>query len=401
MLTAYVVLDGFDFGAGILHLFVARDRRRAPHGPRGHRPALGRQRGLAHRRRAASLVFAFPRAYAAAFSGFYLPLMIVLWLLVLRGVSIEFRAPPRDPALARVLGRRLRLVRRSRSPSCSARRSATSCAACPIGADGYFHAPLFADPLPGGARGRARRVHRARRPLHARGPRRARRVLPPLEDRGRGADAERPPRRAALGGGARARRGGHARHGARPARDLPRDGRAPVAWPLVVLVPCSVGVIVHALRRGRELLAFVGSRGAPHRRARRRRRSASSRSSCARRSTPPTTSRSTTRRRAPRGSASGSRGGSRRSARRGLLLVPLLVLPRQGRPGLARALIQNRYAAESPTIGVFTYDVKYGLTNALSCWFTAVSIACPCPGRLTPTLAARHCMYESDARITR
>jgi cytochrome bd ubiquinol oxidase subunit II len=38
-----------------------------------------------------TLYFAFPLLYASAFSGFYLPLMIVLWLLILRGTSIEFR----------------------------------------------------------------------------------------------------------------------------------------------------------------------------------------------------------------------------------------------------------------------------------------------------------------------
>jgi cytochrome d ubiquinol oxidase subunit II len=38
-----------------------------------------------------TLYFAFPQLYASAFSGFYLPLMIVLWLLILRGTSIEFR----------------------------------------------------------------------------------------------------------------------------------------------------------------------------------------------------------------------------------------------------------------------------------------------------------------------
>jgi cytochrome d ubiquinol oxidase subunit II len=38
-----------------------------------------------------TLYFAFPALYASSFSGFYLPLMIVLWLLIVRGVSIEFR----------------------------------------------------------------------------------------------------------------------------------------------------------------------------------------------------------------------------------------------------------------------------------------------------------------------
>jgi cytochrome d ubiquinol oxidase subunit II len=38
-----------------------------------------------------TLYFAFPALYASGFSGFYLPLMMVLWLLILRGASIEFR----------------------------------------------------------------------------------------------------------------------------------------------------------------------------------------------------------------------------------------------------------------------------------------------------------------------
>jgi cytochrome d ubiquinol oxidase subunit II len=91
MLTTYVVLDGFDFGAGILHLAVARtDRERrtvlGAIGPLwdGNEVWLIAAGGL--------LVFAFPRAYSAGFSGFYMPLMMVLWLLILRGISIEFRS---------------------------------------------------------------------------------------------------------------------------------------------------------------------------------------------------------------------------------------------------------------------------------------------------------------------
>ena len=51
MLTAYVALDGFDIGVGILHLFITRsDDEKRTHPPH-HRPRLGRQRGLAPRRR--------------------------------------------------------------------------------------------------------------------------------------------------------------------------------------------------------------------------------------------------------------------------------------------------------------------------------------------------------------
>src|SRR5712692_9850035 len=90
MLALYVVLDGFDLGAGILHLFVARtdaERRQVLRtiGPvwDGNEVWLLAAGG--------TLYFAFPALYASGFSGFYLPLMIVLWLLVLRGISIEFR----------------------------------------------------------------------------------------------------------------------------------------------------------------------------------------------------------------------------------------------------------------------------------------------------------------------
>jgi cytochrome bd ubiquinol oxidase subunit II len=86
----YVLLDGFDLGAGAIHLFVAKtdeERRQvlASIGPvwDGNEVWLVAAGG--------TLYFAFPALYASAFSGFYLPLMIVLWLLILRGVSIEFR----------------------------------------------------------------------------------------------------------------------------------------------------------------------------------------------------------------------------------------------------------------------------------------------------------------------
>ena len=96
MLTAYAVLDGFDFGAGIVHLFVARtdaERRTVlgAIGPLwdGNEVWLIASGGV--------LFFAFPRAYAAAFSGLYLALMLVLWLLILRGISIEFRSQVAHP----------------------------------------------------------------------------------------------------------------------------------------------------------------------------------------------------------------------------------------------------------------------------------------------------------------
>lgn len=96
MLTTYAVLDGFDFGAGVVHLFVSKtdaERRTvfAAIGTvwDGNEVWLIGSGGV--------FIFSFPRAYAAAFSGLYLPLMIVLWLLILRGIAIKVRSRVHDP----------------------------------------------------------------------------------------------------------------------------------------------------------------------------------------------------------------------------------------------------------------------------------------------------------------
>jgi cytochrome bd ubiquinol oxidase subunit II len=90
MITGYVVLDGFDLGAGVLYFLLGKtdqDRRTVLRtiGPvwDGNEVWLIAGGG--------TLYFAFPGLYAAGFSGFYLPLMIVLWLLILRGIGIELR----------------------------------------------------------------------------------------------------------------------------------------------------------------------------------------------------------------------------------------------------------------------------------------------------------------------
>lgn len=91
MLTLYVVLDGFDLGAGALHLFVARadDERRAviaAIGPYwdGNEVWLLASGG--------ALFVAFPGALAAGLSGFYLAIFVVAWLLLARGLAIECRS---------------------------------------------------------------------------------------------------------------------------------------------------------------------------------------------------------------------------------------------------------------------------------------------------------------------
>jgi cytochrome d ubiquinol oxidase subunit II len=90
MITGYVVLDGFDLGAGVIHLFVAKtdlERRTVLRtvGPVWDGNEVWLLAG------GGTLYFAFPLLYASGFSGFYLPLMIVLWLIILRGIGIELR----------------------------------------------------------------------------------------------------------------------------------------------------------------------------------------------------------------------------------------------------------------------------------------------------------------------
>jgi len=96
MVTAYVVLDGFDLGAGAIYLMAAKtdeERRKVIRaiGPvwDGNEVWLLAAGG--------TLYFAFPQLYASSFSGFYLPLMMVLWLLMLRAIGIEFRAHMEHP----------------------------------------------------------------------------------------------------------------------------------------------------------------------------------------------------------------------------------------------------------------------------------------------------------------
>jgi cytochrome d ubiquinol oxidase subunit II len=95
MLVVYVVLDGFDFGAGLLHLFVARsdaERRTvlAAIGPfwDGNEVWLIAVGGV--------LFVAFPEVLTTAFPAFYLALHLVLWCFALRGVAIEVRSHVSD-----------------------------------------------------------------------------------------------------------------------------------------------------------------------------------------------------------------------------------------------------------------------------------------------------------------
>jgi cytochrome d ubiquinol oxidase subunit II len=141
MIAMYIVLDGFDLGVGALHLLVGRDddersQSVAAIGPvwNGNEVWLIAAGGV--------LFMIFPKVYAAAFSGLYFGLILVLWLLVGRGLGLELRHQVdnrlwRDACdavfclasagLAFVFGVALANVVRG----------------VPLNADGYFHLPLF------------------------------------------------------------------------------------------------------------------------------------------------------------------------------------------------------------------------------------------------------------------
>jgi cytochrome d ubiquinol oxidase subunit II len=96
LVAGYVVLDGFDLGAGVLHLFVARtdhERRTVLNsiGPvwDGNEVWLLTAGG--------ALFAAFPIVYATVFSGFYLALIVLLLALIVRAVSLEFRSREASP----------------------------------------------------------------------------------------------------------------------------------------------------------------------------------------------------------------------------------------------------------------------------------------------------------------
>jgi cytochrome bd ubiquinol oxidase subunit II len=90
LLMGYAILDGFDLGVGALHLFTTKDLDRRillnSIGPvwDGNEVWLITAGG--------ALFAAFPEVYATAFSGFYIPFMLLLFSLIFRAVSIEFRS---------------------------------------------------------------------------------------------------------------------------------------------------------------------------------------------------------------------------------------------------------------------------------------------------------------------
>ena len=143
MLAAYVVLDGFDFGAGALHLFVARsdpERRQvlAAIGPfwDGNEVWLLAAGG--------ALFVAFPRVLASGLSGFYFAIFLLLWALILRGVSIEFRSHVDHP-LWRAAWDAVFAGASTTLPVLFGAALGNLVRGVPLDAEGWFSLPLFTD----------------------------------------------------------------------------------------------------------------------------------------------------------------------------------------------------------------------------------------------------------------
>ncbi|WP_350274648.1 cytochrome d ubiquinol oxidase subunit II [Kribbella sp. HUAS MG21] len=94
--TGYFVLEGFDFGVGMLYRVLGRDEpeRRAAISTIG--PVWDGNEVWLIMAGAATFA-AFPEWYATLFSGFYLPLFAILVGLILRGVALEYRGKRDDP----------------------------------------------------------------------------------------------------------------------------------------------------------------------------------------------------------------------------------------------------------------------------------------------------------------
>jgi cytochrome d ubiquinol oxidase subunit II len=95
LIIGYAILDGFDLGVGVLHLFARSEEERRVHinaiGPVWDGNEVWLLTG------GGALFAAFPVVYATVFSGFYIALMLLLTALIFRAVSMEFRGKVEAP----------------------------------------------------------------------------------------------------------------------------------------------------------------------------------------------------------------------------------------------------------------------------------------------------------------
>ena len=141
MLATYVVLGGGDIGVGIVQPLVARNEAERAQVVRSIRPTWkGNEVWLVAA--AGTMFLAFPTLFATSFSGFYLPLMLVLWLIVMRNLGIEMRHYVDDGLWKRFwdaafsLGSLLLAV-------CLGAALGNVIRGVPLGRDGIFFEPLW------------------------------------------------------------------------------------------------------------------------------------------------------------------------------------------------------------------------------------------------------------------
>lgn len=141
MVAIYAVMDGFDFGAGILHLFVAKTdtERREVLGAIGPLWDGNEVWLLAG---GGAMFLAFPKVLASGFSGFYLAMFLVVWTLLLRGISIEFRSHVSD-TMWRSLWDGAFAVASILMPILLGAALGNVVRGVPVDGSGYFNIPLF------------------------------------------------------------------------------------------------------------------------------------------------------------------------------------------------------------------------------------------------------------------
>ena len=99
LIAGYFILDGFDLGAGILSPIIAKNENEKAVVRRAIGPTWdGNEVWLLTA--GGALFAAFAPAYATTFSGFYLAIMLVLFGLIVRAVSLEYRS--HDPKWGKI-----------------------------------------------------------------------------------------------------------------------------------------------------------------------------------------------------------------------------------------------------------------------------------------------------------
>ena len=146
MLTMYILLDGFDLGLGAIFPLVTKDEKEKRAVMKAILPVWdGNEVWLIAA--GGALLLSFPLLYASSLSGFYLPLFVVFWLLILRGVGIEMRHIIDNP-LWRSLWDGVFFLGSAPLPFFFGVALANVVRGVPIGGDSpYFFQPLWTDPL--------------------------------------------------------------------------------------------------------------------------------------------------------------------------------------------------------------------------------------------------------------